>query len=94
MVNVDITIWVPDLMDWGTIRIAGIVPVEAGHMVFGGGCHIARHFQAGDQRPSPHLALGIDVRHFAHDEQPAHDLDEVALFAKALKVRAKTERLV
>ena len=58
-----------------------------------GGCgHVSGHVEAGDQRARAHLPLRVHVGHFAHHEETAPDLHEVALVAEPLEVGATTEQ--
>ncbi len=92
MPEVDISALVRYLLDRRTIRPAGEVAIKVHHMRIRPTSLIPSHGQAGDQSTHPHLATGIHVGHFTHYEETAHDLHEIAFFAKALEIGVMTEQ--
>ena len=81
-----------NLLDWRPIGSAWKITVKMDHMGIGRAGFISSHRQAGDERSGPHFPLSIDVGYFAHHQEPAPDLHEVALVTKTLEVGVTTER--
>ena len=78
--------------DCAAVRVTGTIPVEVDDMRIRHAGLISSHVETGDQSPCQDLSALVDVGHFAHDQEAAPDLHEVALVAEPFQVGTTTER--